>query len=173
MDPANPILNVLKKIVMYLFVVVVLLGFTGNLIAFVTFSRKRFQNTVFSTYFRFLTFTDSTTLLLYSLFKFFQFEIDFNIRVLSVHSCRLFTIIAYAVPATSGWMTAVISLDRMISVKLPTKFKFRQSRLFQTAICLAVAVFNFVLYFQVYFSYIQTQELSDPGDNQALKFDVI
>jgi hypothetical protein len=169
MNPTDPTLFVLKKIVMYLFLVVVFFGILGNLAAIKTFSRNRFKNTVFSTYFRFMTVTDSISLLFYTLFKYLQWEIDFNIRVLSGHLCQLFLIIAYAIPATSSWIIAFISLDRLLSVKLNTKFLFRKEKLFQIAVCFGVLSFNLVIYLQLYFSYIEETPVIDRFGNKTNK----
>jgi hypothetical protein len=157
--------QLLTTIVLYFFPFLVIIGLSGNLATFAVFSRKRFTNTVFSTYFRALAITDSLTLSLTVTTKFFAYQFGYNVRLVSVHLCRLFIYIAYAVPTTSGWILVVISLDRWLSIVLPSKFLIRKRKSFQLLTIFSIIIFNFVLYCQLFFSNIQNINTFDNTTN--------
>ena len=86
-------------------------------------------------------------------------------------SCKISTYFAYLFQSFSGWILVVSLTDRLISVKYPTKFKFRnvfkyQSLIFITIftiICLLYVPFS--LYFDMYESSNQTSCLT--ADDQT------
>ena len=55
--------EVIVKVLTYFYPLLVAFGLFGNFFAFIIFSRKKFKNTIFSTYFRFVVATDSLKLL--------------------------------------------------------------------------------------------------------------
>jgi hypothetical protein len=70
---------VLKTLIINIFIsfypVICLLGVVGNILAFLVFSRKKFENSSFSVYFRFLAVSD-TVAVLYSLNNFLKYRFD-------------------------------------------------------------------------------------------------
>ena len=57
----------------YCYPVIVVVGTIGNILAYIIFSRKRFENTIFATYFRFLLIIDTIGLVYLALGKFLYF----------------------------------------------------------------------------------------------------
>ena len=69
----------LKTLVINVFIVfypiICILGVIGNLLAFLVFSRKKFESSSFSVYFRFLAVSD-TVAVLYSINNFLKYRFD-------------------------------------------------------------------------------------------------
>jgi hypothetical protein len=144
--------HLVKKIVVYCIPVIILLGLIGNLISIIVFTRKKFQNTIFSTYYRFLVFIDSMALLFYASDKFMDIGFNLSIRGLNIHLCYFFKMSAYVFPSTSGWTLVIISLDRLISILYPAKLLFRKKKQFQMTVCLCVFVYGIIAYTELFFT---------------------
>ncbi len=88
------------SLIVYIYPLVSLIGLVGNIVAFQVFSRKKFANTVFATYFRFLTITDTISLLL-PLNKFLELNMNIRVQEISMISCKLKTYLTYVIPTIS------------------------------------------------------------------------
>jgi hypothetical protein len=140
--------------VYYLILIVVILGVLGNVVAFAVCSRKKLQNTVFSIYFRFILLIDTCVLVFNGLRTFIEYETNFQVINVSNDFCRLINIAQY-MSATSGWITSVISVDRLLSLRFPARFSLRKKSWFQVGVCFGLLVKDFVVYSQNYLSYLQ------------------
>ena len=148
------IIETIKEISIWSLMLVILIGLPANIFAFVLYSKQQFKKMSFSIYFRALLINDSVTLLLGDLPMFLRIKFAINIRTLSLEACRLFYLIPYAVPATSAWLIVIISIDRLVSIKMPQRFLFRKKTSFQILACLGTFVYNILLYTQLDFSYL-------------------
>jgi hypothetical protein len=126
-----------------------LIGFIGNLLALIVFSRKKFQNTIFSTYFRILCSIDCLVLLNRIDYILWKNEIN-TFRFFSVVTCKLEIYISYLLPASSTWILLLISLDRLISIVKPSKFLFRKKIKYQLLACLALFAYNLLFFIPVF-----------------------
>ena len=54
------------RIINYSYLVLAIVGTCTNILAFVVFSTKKYENTIFSTYFRVLLVVDTTALIFFS-----------------------------------------------------------------------------------------------------------
>ena len=147
-------LEIITEISIWSILVVALIGLPANILAFIIYSREKFRNISFSIFFKALIISDTLTLLLGDLPKFLRKRFDINIKTLSLETCRLFYLIPYAVPATSAWLIVIISIDRLVSIKMPQRFLFRKKTSFQILACLGTFVYNILLYTQLNFSYL-------------------
>ena len=135
----------MKTILNHIFVGLCLIGLIGNLIALVIFGRKKFANTIFSTYFRLLCLFNILTLLT---------RIDYFILVYGlkgfrdiIHvTCKLTYYFNYATSSISSWILVVISLDRFVSIVMPSKFMMRKKIQFQLLILAFVFICNMFLF---------------------------
>ena len=133
------------KIVNYIYGAICLIGLIGNILAIVVFSRKKFQNTIFSTYFRIMALFDILTLL---------FRIDYflvinnlnGLRNISAVTCKIAFYFIYTLPALSTWILVLISLDRFFSIFLPTRFLLRKKIKFQLIASFVVCFCNFIIF---------------------------
>jgi hypothetical protein len=153
------------NVVIKIYIVVIILGVGGNIFALVIFSRKKFQNTIFSTYFRFLCIFD-TFAILFVIDDFILYQFDIYLKGLNLFSCRLVMYISYITPSVSSWMLVVISFDRLISIVKPSRYLIRKKLRFQFMICACVMVFNFIYYIQLLFSNI-FHDFIDDTSNQT------
>jgi hypothetical protein len=133
------------KGVIYSYPFISIIGSIANIIAFVIFSSKRFQNTSFVVYFQFLIIFD-TIPLIFPINKVFEWNFNIHIEDFSQMSCRVKNYFENALFPLSGWITSVISLDRMLSIIYPTKFVFRKKSSCQILICLVILTFNLLYY---------------------------
>jgi hypothetical protein len=136
-----------KRIIEYLFIITILIGILFNIPAFIVFSRKKFKNTIFSTYFRYLCISDTITLL-------FKFEYIFYLKVFdwrssSIYLCKIINYFVYLIPSFSIWILVVISLDRYLSIVYPTRFLFRKLKKNQILISLAIIIFHAIFWLSV------------------------
>ena len=146
----------------YCYPVIVVVGTIGNILAYIIFSRKRFENTIFATYFRFLLIIDTIGLVYLALGKFLYFKYEINIRDFNVSLCRLTMLLAYSVPPISAYILVAISIDRWLAISKPTILLFRRKRSFQIGVCIGIIVANFIYNGQLFFSYLALDYL-DPN----------
>jgi hypothetical protein len=145
----------MKKIIACMFPLISFLGTFGNVFSFVFFSRKKFKNTIFRTYFRFLCITD--TLALFVCMCTFAYDIlGINLRTFNEFSCKLIVLMAYSMPTTSAWTLVAISLDRLVNLVFPFKLLFRKKIKFQVSVCIGILLANNLYYVQTLFSHIIT-----------------
>lgn len=134
----------------YMFVCIV--GLIGNILALLSFSIKKYQNTIFSSYFRVLILIDILVLLFR--IDYFLKTIDIiTFRLISSFMCKFTMYLVYLLPALSSWLIVLISLDRFVSIFLPSKFMFRKKLSFQLLACLLISIYNISLSTTVLVSY--------------------
>ena len=91
------------KILTHIYAIVCSIGLCGNILSLIVYSRKKFQNTIFSTYFRLLSLFDFLTLLIR--FDYILNEYDcINIRAFSIFICKLIYYFVYIQPSISSWI---------------------------------------------------------------------
>jgi hypothetical protein len=141
----------IKSILLLTFPMIYTIGIIGNMISFQIFSRRRFNNTIFEIYHRYLIIIE-TLILQYVLFEFIVFS--FKIEINSIFECNLINAITdyyiYILSAFASWIMACISLDRSIRVIYPQKFSFKNKKLFQFCICTIIFVFNCIFYVPIF-----------------------
>ena len=101
------IFELATNLIFLLYPIVVIVGTVCNSLAFIIFSRRKFNNTIFSTYFRFLAVNDTVSLLFLTLNKFLIIRFDFYIGEISDLFCKLIGFLAYGIPAISSWILFV------------------------------------------------------------------
>jgi hypothetical protein len=102
---------------------VISVGLIGNFITFAIFSRKSFQKNSINVYCRALALVDSIILL-------FQFVGDVNLIFYNLNLywnsnalCKISTYVFVALPPVSGWIIVAFSLDKLISVLAPNRYR--------------------------------------------------
>ena len=149
-----------NKIIVYIYPVVAVIGVITNLLALITFSRKKFQNTVFSTYFRFLTIFD-TLIIAILLNKFVENNFNIFFRDFSNDLCKFRFFMFYTIYPISGWTLVVISIDRFINISFTnSRFLFAKKIKFQLIVCLIVMMFNSILSMPNLFYYLKPSNLT-------------
>ena len=140
-----------------LYPIIFILGFVGNVISFIVFSQKRFRNTLFNVYFRALNLIYSFTIT-YTLFDYFNYQFNANIQTVSWLVCHFNLYLIYSIAPVAAWLLVVISLDRMLSTKYPSKYLMRKNKRIQILICIFFLIFNLIYYIPlaVYQNYEET-----------------
>lgn len=145
MESINEILNLSKTIIVYSYFMISLIGLFLNTIGFIVFSRKKFHNTVFSIYFRFMITIDTIGLLI-PINRALEYNLSINFRYLSSLACKLRMYYANITHPISGWTLVVITIDRFLSISYPCRFHFRKKRVFQIFVCCVVILINTLFY---------------------------
>ncbi len=128
-------------ILLNIFKTVCAISMLGNIFALIVFSRKSFQNTIFSTYFRLLTLFDILTIL-NGIDDLIILSGSDTYWTKSILICKFAYWINYLMPSISSWILSLISIDRCISIARPQKYLFRKKIKFQLIGCLIVILFN-------------------------------
>jgi len=119
---------------------ILVIGILGNTIGLIIFSRKAFKNFPSRYVYIALALIDTFNLI-------FAIVRDLLISPSNYWSnlfvCKTFMFIAISFGATSPWLLVFISVEKFISIRLPNFKLFRQQS-FQTAIVLAIILFNLV-----------------------------
>lgn len=150
-------LHTIKTIFLSLYPIIFILGFVGNVISFIVFSQKRFRNTLFNVYFRALNLIYSFTIT-YTLFDYFNYQFNANIQTVSWLFCHFNLYLIYSIAPVAAWLLVVISLDRMLSTKYPSKYLMRKNKRIQILICIFFLIFNLIYYIPlaIYQNYEET-----------------
>jgi hypothetical protein len=140
-------------------------GIVANILSIIVFSRNKFKNTIFETYFRLMSLTDLISLA-YPINSFFQFRYGIETYPLSVFFCFYLDFFIFVFPATSAWILSIISFDRMINIVFPSKLtKFKKNKIFQY-FCCSLALINSMLAYGPIFYYREFNSYSN-FDNQT------
>ena len=151
---------------------IILLGTIGNILSFIVFSRKKFKNTIFETYFRLLTITDTVTML-YPTGVFLKQKFPAFIGPdLDIFGCIVFNYFTYTFPAISAWLLTLITFDRMVSIVFPTYLKsFRKNIKYHYFFCCLATLSSMAAYSPVliYFQF-NTYTNFDNQTNQTITY---
>jgi hypothetical protein len=156
-----------KTAVVCLYLLIAVIGLISNLLSFIIFSQKKFQNTVFSIYFRFIVIFDILSMMI-PVNKFFEFNLNIWFRDFSDPLCKFRYYYIYVVFPISGWGLVAVSIDRYFSIVYPTKFSIRKNILFQILVCCGILVYNLVYYIPQLFYYINISKSFNNKTNQTI-----
>jgi hypothetical protein len=131
----------MKIIIVYSYPLITLIGLITNSVSFVIFSRKRFKNTIFSTYMSCFILCQSLNLIL-PLNKLLELNFNIYFSRLSNFCCKIRNIYPHFNLANSVWLLVVISFDRYLSISHPSRFLIRKKFSFQIITCFCVIIFN-------------------------------
>ena len=152
------------ELINYFYSFICMAGLIGNLLAFSIFSRNKFQNTIFSTYYRVLLLMD-----LFVILTKLELIIYINqlptFRIISSLTCKITTYLIYLNPAISAWILVLISVDRFLSIYMPGKFLFRKQIKNQLMACLIVTIYNCIIFIPAIVSSGLRLNLSNTNNN--------
>ncbi len=119
-----------KMAIVYLFPAIALISLIANLISFYMFSRKRFQNTVFSIYFRVYLVFQCLNLVM-PINKMFELNFGIHFSRLSNFACKLRYYYGNVNYSICSWLMVVVSLDRFLSISYPKNLHGEKSLCFK------------------------------------------
>jgi hypothetical protein len=147
-------LVLIKTITVYSYSAIAFIGLLTNSLSFYIFSRKRFKNTIFSSYFRFyLVF--QTLNLIFPINKIFEMNHASFFSNISNFTCGFRFFFVYVNFAIAAWFLVIISFDRYLSICYPTKYLMRKKTIFQIVVSFILIGFNICFYIPFWFYYIK------------------
>lgn len=156
----------IKTLIVYTFPAITLIGLVTNSISFAIFSRKRFKNTIFSTYLRCFIICQSINLIL-PINKMFELNLDTHFGMISNFFCKLRYFYAGFNFSNAAWILVVISIDRFLSIAYPVKFQYRKKTSFQLSICFSVILLNICLSTPAWFYHIAKRTTTSKISNDT------
>ena len=144
----------ISEIVYFSYPVIVSIDLVCNCLAFIIFTRKKFRNTVFWIYFRFLVIFDSFSLF-FPINSFLELAFEIRIKNFSNFLCKFQMYWVYSVYPMSSWTLALVSIDRFLSISFPNRFLFRKKVSVQIIACILIMAFNFIYFGPVNFFYLK------------------
>ena len=157
----------MKTVIVFTFPAITFIGLIINPISFIIFSRKRFKNATFSTYYRCFILFQTFSLIL-PINKMFEFNFKIYFDSMSDLMCKLKYFYGYFNIANAAWFLVVISIDRFLSITYPVKFLWRKKEWFQILTCLIILGFNVCLLSPTWLYYIK--ESNEPNDTNVNLF---
>lgn len=129
----DDILNtVIKWINIFYPIVLSLSSIAGNMLSFVIFSSKVFENNASGFFLKLKSLVDMVNVCLGTLRFTYQGLTDIDIKNSSKFSCYFLNIAVYTIDAFSSWLTVFVSFDRLILVYRPSFYKsLIQKKLFR------------------------------------------
>ena len=117
------------KACLIILLVVLIVGTVGNVLALVAVTTKHCKKSSFTIYLAALAVTDTLVLhsnLLCACYYFNIFDIEY--KQIDTLLCKIFTFCYNLFPQISSWLIVELTLERLLSVYFPTKFKNIYSR---------------------------------------------
>ena len=125
-------------------IVVIAIGFFGNVISFVIFSRKRFQKNSISTYCQALALIDCLTIV-EILDTFYQLIYKVDFINASDESCRAMSYIPTIYSSIPVWILVAFSLDKLLNMRRKT-INLIHKKWFQWSLIAGIVLFHSILY---------------------------
>ena len=133
------------EVLKYFYLVIFIAGVVGNTISFMVYSRKKFEKTLFSVYFRTVLVTDLFQLV-NCVYHFIRRKLHFNLEFYSLFVCKTRDYFVWSTAPMSGYILVLVSLDRLLSIRFPTRFQIRNNKLFQLSLIISYAAFCAIAY---------------------------
>lgn len=134
----------LNHIFQYFLALVGFTGILGNLLTFCVFRRQRLRKFSYSFYSRVMVCSDVIVLL--HTFRHWAATIfNANIDLVASFLCTIDEYQPYVATFTSLWLLTLISIDRLVTIAFPTRFKFLKARWFQVTLVLVVIAYSFLV----------------------------
>lgn len=169
MSESHYYIKIATNIIEFLYLIPVLTGLIFNILALMIFSRKKFEKTIFSTYFRYLCISD-TIILLYKL-DYMLKEKFFYYLFTIIYFCKILNYFLYILPSISNWILVIISIDRYLSIVYPTKFLFRKLKQNQILILFALIIFQAIVWLSIPF--LAFVSITNNTTNESLVYDCL
>ena len=164
---ANDYINLFKTILVYTFPLISTISVIANILSFLTFSRKKFQNTVFSIYFRFSLFFDILSAITIPINKLLEFNFSIYFRDYNDSLCKFRYYFIYVLIPISGWILVIVSIDRFVNMAYPNRFLFKNKQSFQITVCTVIFIFNLAYYSPLLSYFIKINTIFNNSTNKT------
>lgn len=161
-------IEIFTKILVFSYPIIALVGLIANIFTFVVISGKKYQNTVYSIYYRFITLFCIASMII-PVSKFLEFNYDMVYWTFNDGLCKSRMLIFYFLQPILGWGNVIVSIDRYSSIAFPNRFLFRKKSSFQILVCSLILAFNLIYYSPFLFFYVKiTNNLSNHTNNHTI-----
>ena len=137
-------LNIYQKmnfIVLNIQAIIGVLGIIGNLLVIIVFMRQSLRKYSYSFYCQMKAFAD-IVVLLFGLRNWANFFFDANLELVSEFLCVIGQFMPFMAGAFALGILVLISLDRVLTVIYPNRFKWLKKRWFQVMIVFVIAIYT-------------------------------
>lgn len=134
----------LTQIFQYILLVVGIVGIVGNLLTFCVFCRKRLRKFSYSFYSRVMVCSD-IIVLMHTFRHWAATVLKADIDLVAPFLCTIDEYQPYVATFTSLWLITLISIDRLITIVFPTRFKLIKKTWFQVTLVLIVISYSFLV----------------------------
>lgn len=121
--------------------IVGLVGIVGNILTICVFQRERLRKYSYSFYCRAMACSD-ILVLLHTFRHWSAFVLGADLDLIGPFFCTMDEFLVYVTTFTSLWLLTLISLDRLMTIIFPNRFKVVKSRWFQATLVLIVVVYS-------------------------------
>lgn len=138
-------LTFLEQYLYFSSLIILILGIPGNLLLFIMYTRNRLKPLSFSLYFRVIALVDLFITLNW-MKVFIRYHFGFFIEDLSVFLCKVVSYSIYCAGPISSWHLIAVSVDRLVAIMYPRRFRLPFKRSFQILACLIIFTANMIYY---------------------------
>lgn len=132
------------------------IGLCSNVLTFCVYMRKRLRKYSFSLYMKVLVCTSSVGMI--HTFRLWAANVmDANLDTVATFFCKFDSYQPYVCSNISLWLLTTISVDRLLTIACPNRFKFVKSVYFQIAVICVIAVICLLQFIDmpIYYQIIQ------------------
>jgi hypothetical protein len=122
--------------------------FCANIVAFKVFLRKKIRKTSLGTYSCITLIGDSFGLMLFMI-EFLNNGYEINFYSSSLFTCKITFYLLYAFGSLSPWSLALLSLDRMSTLRFAGKVHFLKKKSFQIFVSIVITIYNLIYYIDI------------------------
>ena len=135
----------LKDFLNFLMIIILIMGFIGNIMCFKVFSSPTLKKHPISIFFRFIAIFDQI-MIVNGVFYFILLKFGFSLSRTTDFFCKFKEYLVYTNGAISTWLMVVVSLDRFICIRFPKRFSFCYKLKFQLLVVFIVVAYNYIFY---------------------------
>ena len=137
--------------------IIFIVGIVGNTLGIFILLRKKLEKIGPRNMYIYLLVSD-WIFLLFMVINYFTYGFEMDITILSKYICKIYWYLNYFLAPVSPWILIYISVDKVISIKYPSKRFFLRKTTNQFIYLLVIIVYNSFFYVPVsyYFNIIKT-----------------
>ena len=137
---------------LYIFPIIILvIGFVGNYLGFKTMQRPKMIEIGPRNTYKYLFISD-TIYLAFIIVTYLQYSFNIDLTILSNVICKLWSYIVYSFDSQSSMLLVYISIDRYVSIKIPSIRYFLRKRNNQLIFYIFKLMFDFIYYLPVVYN---------------------
>jgi hypothetical protein len=147
--------------VRYLMAPIILsIGLVGETIGLLILQRKNIKNIGPKSMYRYLFIMDMSYLSLI-IVNYLDYGFDYDLTITSKYFCKLYWYLNFVLGPISPYLLIYISIEKLISIKYPTKKYFLRRKETQLIYFIGILAFNFVFYLPIAYVFKIEYQIED------------